>query len=160
GRADYQRNLSVSYIKLGDLMKALGEGEAARRYYEDSLAIRQRLVQAEPGRADYQRDLSVSYERLGDLLGALGEGEAARRYYEDSLEIAQCLAQAEPVRADYQRDVVVSLIRIAAMDSTQAAALLQEALSILRALKAGACEIPDLDSMIEYCERRLADKGL
>ncbi|MBL8327815.1 MAG: hypothetical protein JNJ71_03115, partial [Rubrivivax sp.] len=60
GRADYQRGLSVSYSKLGDLMSALGQGEQAREFFEKSLAIRKRLAEAEPGRADYQRDLSVS----------------------------------------------------------------------------------------------------
>ena len=32
-RADYQRDLSVSYERLGGLLGALGEGEQARRYY-------------------------------------------------------------------------------------------------------------------------------
>ncbi len=107
-RADYQRDLSVSYDKLGDLMGALGEGEAARQYFEKSLEIRERLVRAEPQQADYQRNPSVSYERLGDLMRALGEGEAARQYFEKSLEIAERLVRAEPQRADYQRDLSVS----------------------------------------------------
>ena len=74
----------MSYNKLGDLQSSLGEGEAARQYYEKSLLLREQLVKQEPGRADYQRDLSVSYDRLGDLQRALGEGEAARQYYEKS----------------------------------------------------------------------------
>ena len=108
GRADYQRDLSVSYNKLGDLQSALGEGEAARQYYEKSLLLREQLVKQEPGRADYQRDLSVSYDRLGDLQRALGEGDAARQYYEKSLSIAEQLVKQEPGRADYQRDLSVS----------------------------------------------------
>jgi tetratricopeptide (TPR) repeat protein len=63
-RADYQRDLSVSYNKLGDLLQALGQGEAARQYYQQSLEIRQRLVAAEPDRADYQWDLVVSLLRM------------------------------------------------------------------------------------------------
>ncbi|MFM7228057.1 MAG: TIR domain-containing protein, partial [Cyanobacteriota bacterium] len=60
-RADYQRDLSVSYNKMGDLYRALGQGEGARAAYQGSLEIRERLAKAEPDRADYQRDLSVSY---------------------------------------------------------------------------------------------------
>ena len=56
-RADYQRDLSVSYKNMGDLMSALGAGEEARQYYQRSLEIAERLAQAEPDRADYQRDL-------------------------------------------------------------------------------------------------------
>ena len=81
-RADYQRDLSVSYNKLGDLLRALGQGEQARQSYQQALEIRQRLAEAEPDRADYQRDLSVSYNKLGDLHRALGQGEAARQYYQ------------------------------------------------------------------------------
>ena len=64
-RADYQRDLSVSYNKMGDLFSALGQGEDARQAYEKALAIAERLAKAEPDRADYQRDLSVSYEQNG-----------------------------------------------------------------------------------------------
>ena len=108
GRTDYQRELSVAYEKLGDLMRALGQGEQAREFFEKSLAIAQRLADAEPGRADYQRDLSVSYNKLGDLMIALGQGEQAREFFEKDLAIAQRLADAEPGRADYQRDLSVS----------------------------------------------------
>ena len=63
-RADYQRDLSVSYEQLGDLLQALGQGDAARQYYQQALEIAQRLVAAEPDRADYQWDLVVSLLRM------------------------------------------------------------------------------------------------
>lgn len=44
--------------KMGDLFRALGQGEEARQAFGKSLAIRERLAPAEPDRADYQRDLS------------------------------------------------------------------------------------------------------
>ena len=86
-RADYQRDLSVSYNKMGDLYRSLGQGEQAREAYASSLSIRDRLAKAEPDRADYQRDLSVSYERMGDLYRSLGQGEQAREAYASSLAI-------------------------------------------------------------------------
>jgi tetratricopeptide (TPR) repeat protein len=107
-RADYQRDLSVSYERLGDLMRALGNGEAAREYFQKSLDIRERLARAEPQHADYQSEVSVSYEKLGNLMRALGNGEAAREYFQQSLDIRERLARAEPQRADYQRNLSVS----------------------------------------------------
>ena len=94
-------------------MRALGQGEQAREFFEKSLGIIERLAQAEPGRADYQRDLSVSYNKLGDLMRALGQGEQAREFFEKDLAIAERLAQAEPYRADYQRDLEISRSRLA-----------------------------------------------
>ncbi|MBV9160065.1 MAG: CHAT domain-containing protein [Pseudonocardiales bacterium] len=111
-RADYQRDLSISYERLGDLSRALGQGEQALNLYQQSLHIRERLAHAEPDRADYQRDLSISYERLGDLSRALGQGEQALNLYQQSLTIAERLAHAEPDRADYQRDLSISHQRL------------------------------------------------
>lgn len=107
-RADYQSNLSVSYERMGDLLKALGRGEQTRQFFEKSLLIRERLAREEPNRADYQRNLAVSYNKLGDLLEDLGQGEQARQFYEKDLFIAERLAREEPNRTDYQRDLAIS----------------------------------------------------
>ncbi len=45
-RADYQRDLSISYNKLGDLYRALGQGEQALKLYQQSLNIRNRERQS------------------------------------------------------------------------------------------------------------------
>jgi tetratricopeptide (TPR) repeat protein len=111
-RADYLRDLSVSYNKVGDLYLALGQGEQGRQYYLKDLAIAERLAQAEPNRADYQRDLSVSYNKVGDLYRALGQAEQARQSYLQALAIRERLAQAEPDRADYQYDLGASYTRL------------------------------------------------
>ncbi|MDX1967549.1 MAG: toll/interleukin-1 receptor domain-containing protein, partial [Planctomycetaceae bacterium] len=99
--ADYARDLSVSYERMGDLFRALGDGTRAREYYEQALTVRQRLAEQAPENADYARDLSVSYNRMGDLFRALGDGTRAREYYEQDLKIAQRLAEQAPENADY-----------------------------------------------------------
>lgn len=48
---------------MGNLQRALGEGEAARQFYEKALQIRERLVAQEPMRADYLLDLVKSLIR-------------------------------------------------------------------------------------------------
>ncbi len=134
-RADYQRDLSISHERLGDLMSALGQGEQAREFYQKALAISERLAKAEPERADYQRDLSVSHERLGGLMSALGQGEQAREFYQKALAISERLAKAEPERADYQRDLSVSYNKLGTVMSAlgqgeQAREFYQKALAI------------------------------
>ena len=139
GRADYQRDVSVSYEKLGDLQQALGDGDQALKLFTASLEIAQRLAAAEPGRADYQRDVSVSYERLGDLQRALGDGDQALKLFTASLEIRERLAAAEPGRADYQRDVSVSYNKLGDMlaqagDRAQAERYYRDSLTIAERL--------------------------
>jgi hypothetical protein len=50
---------------MGDLYRALGQGEQARDAYAKALAIAERLAKAEPDRADYQVDLVISLVRIG-----------------------------------------------------------------------------------------------
>jgi tetratricopeptide (TPR) repeat protein len=102
-RADYKRDVSVSYIKVGDIYRDMGQGEQARQLYLHSLVIMEALAQGEPNRTDYQRDLSVSYNKLGDLYHELGQAEEARKRYVQSLRIRKRLARAQPDRADNER---------------------------------------------------------
>ncbi|MEM9463666.1 MAG: hypothetical protein AAGF11_56535, partial [Myxococcota bacterium] len=62
-----EESLGSGWTRLGDLERALGNGEQARLYFKHGLAVRKALVEREPGRSDLQRDLSVSLNKLGDL---------------------------------------------------------------------------------------------
>jgi tetratricopeptide (TPR) repeat protein len=91
GNAGWQRDLSVSYNKIGGvqveqgdlagalksfqddlaiaerLAKAQGDLAGAMKSFQDGLAIRDKLAKADPGHALWQRDLSVSYNKIGDV---------------------------------------------------------------------------------------------
>ena len=49
-------------------MACPGQADAARKAYEQSLAIAERLAKADPSNSGWQRDLVVSYIKLGDVL--------------------------------------------------------------------------------------------
>ena len=69
GNADWQRDLSVSHDRIGDVQVAQGDLPAALTSYRASLAISERLAKADPGNAEWQRDLIVSYVKLSDVTG-------------------------------------------------------------------------------------------
>ncbi|MCD4785053.1 MAG: AAA family ATPase [Candidatus Eremiobacteraeota bacterium] len=106
--ADYARDLSVSYNKLGDFHKSRGDAVLAGEYYEKSLAIFEELHKKAPDSADYARDLSVSYNKLGDFHKSRGDAVLAGEYYEKSLAIFEELHKKAPDSADYARDLSVS----------------------------------------------------
>src|ERR1700719_2915685 len=81
-----QRDLSISYDRMGDLFSAFAQGEEARQAFGKSLAIRERLAQAEPDRADYQRDLIVSYVKMSE-----NEPAEARLWLTRALDVARSL---------------------------------------------------------------------
>ena len=86
----------VSHDRIGDVLRAQGNLTAALDAYNASLAIRERLAEADPGNAGWQRDLSVSHDRIGDVLRAQGNLTAALDAYNASLAIRERLAEADP----------------------------------------------------------------
>ncbi|MCX6880092.1 MAG: toll/interleukin-1 receptor domain-containing protein, partial [Verrucomicrobia bacterium] len=53
--AEWQRDLSVSLIKLGDLAVAQGDLAGALRYFTQDMAIAERLAASDPANAEWQR---------------------------------------------------------------------------------------------------------
>ena len=68
GNAGWQRDLSVSYNKVGDVQVAQGNLPEALNAYQASLAIIDRLAKSDPGNAGWQRDLSVSLRKSATCL--------------------------------------------------------------------------------------------
>ena len=99
------RERSVSQERIGDILSAQGDLSGALAVYRDTLAVAQRLAQADPSNATSQRDLSVSQNKIGDILRAQGDLSGALAAYRDSLAVAQRLAQADPSNATSQRDL-------------------------------------------------------
>ena len=79
--AAWQRDLSSSFNKLGDLAVAQGNLPAAARHFAADLKIRERLAASDPANAAWQRDLSVSFNQLGDLAVAQVDPPAAARHF-------------------------------------------------------------------------------
>src|SRR5215472_6894926 len=71
--AVWQRDVSVSLEKVGDLGLAAGDRAGALAAYEESLAIRRKLSATDPDNAVWQRDVSVSLEKVGDVGLAAGD---------------------------------------------------------------------------------------
>ncbi|MEN0078146.1 MAG: TIR domain-containing protein, partial [Pseudomonadota bacterium] len=82
-RTGWQRDLSVSLERVGDVLKAQGQLSDALERFEESRKIFARLAEADPGNAGWQRDLSVSLNKVGDVLKAQGQLSAALERFED-----------------------------------------------------------------------------
>jgi tetratricopeptide (TPR) repeat protein len=106
--SEWQRGLSVSHDRLGDVLSAQGDLGGALAAYREAFAIAQRLAAADPSNSGWQRDLSVSHERLGIVLSAQGDLGGALAAYREALAIRQRLAAADPSNAQWQRDLSVS----------------------------------------------------
>ncbi len=113
----FQRDLSVSYDRLGDLMVAVGNGAEAERFFRAGLAIRRRLAATDAANTGFQRDLSISCYSLGELDGGGGAaGPKAERFFRAGLAIRERLAATDATNTGFQRDLSVSYNKAGRLD--------------------------------------------
>ena len=111
--AGWQRDLSVSHIKVGDVLVAQGDAGGALEAYRASLAIAERLARQDASNAEWQRDLSVSHNKVGNVLVAQGDLGGALEAYRASLAMRERLARQDASNAGWQRDLWVSCWKVA-----------------------------------------------
>jgi tetratricopeptide (TPR) repeat protein len=87
GNAGWQRDLSVSHEKIGDVLVAEGQREAALASYRASHAIFEALARQDPGNAEWQRDLIVSFWRMAEV-----DPTRAAAWWRRALDVARALA--------------------------------------------------------------------
>ncbi len=84
--AEWQRDLSVSYERVGDIRAARGDRDGALKAYEDGLTIAKALANRDPNNAQWQTDLVVSAYKIASL-----GGPDACRHAREGLAIAKRL---------------------------------------------------------------------
>ncbi len=117
----WQRDLSVSYNKVGKALALGGALPDALKSYRDSLAIIEHLAETDPSNTGWQMDLLVANSSVGDVLRAQGAWPDALKAYLDSLAIAERLAKANPGNADWQNLLSISHIMVGHVLAAQGA---------------------------------------
>jgi tetratricopeptide (TPR) repeat protein len=108
----WQRDLSVSHNRIGDIRRAQGDLAGALDAYNKGLEIRARLAETDKHNTEWQRDLSVSHNKIGNVRLVQGDLASALDAYNKHLEIATRLAATDPDNTMWQRDLSVSHIKI------------------------------------------------
>ncbi|NQV25372.1 MAG: tetratricopeptide repeat protein [Rhodopirellula sp.] len=106
--AQKQRDLAVSFERLGQVSLAVGKTDDALKYFSDELVIAERRMKADPSDVDAKRFTSVVYNFLGDVFLKLGRTDDALTQFQDGLTIRRVLAEADPSSAEKQRDLMFS----------------------------------------------------
>ena len=98
----WQRDLSVSYEKIGVVQSAQGDLNSAFSSYKQGLDIRQKLAARDPANAQWKTDLVISLVKLASMLEQQGtprKREAGINYHR-ALEILQPLAAENRLTAE------------------------------------------------------------
>jgi tetratricopeptide (TPR) repeat protein len=105
---EYQRILSVSHERLGDIRLRLGSLDLAFESYESSLSIAKELFENAQQDPKIKRHLSISHSKLGDAQLRKGEFQSALESYQSGIAIKQQLVESEPGNIQLERDLAVS----------------------------------------------------
>ena len=92
GALAWQRELSVSHDKVGDVRSAQSDLGRAAQAFALCADTRERLSAEDPGNVTWQRDLSVAHVKLGEARSAQGDLDAALQSFEAVLDICERLA--------------------------------------------------------------------
>ena len=152
--AEWQRDLSVSFERIGAEHYARGNLDAALEAYEDRYVITEKLAAQDPSNTEWQRDLAVSHGFIGSVLEARGDLEGALSRYQKALEIQKRLAAQDLSNAGWQRDLWVSMYRLAIMEGSGVS--WAEVLARMEAMKARGVLLPKDEPLLEQARAHQA----
>jgi hypothetical protein len=105
GNAQWQRDLSVSHNKIGDVLRAQGDLPRALESYDAGLEIDERLALHAPDNAQVQRDLVISLLEVARLSAVTGDCAAARSAITRAEVQAQLLVEHFPHIPEHAGDL-------------------------------------------------------
>jgi tetratricopeptide (TPR) repeat protein len=146
----WQRDLAVSYERIGDRYAAQGKPDEAEKAHNEALTITKRLTDADPQNLTWQRDLAVSYNRIGTLYAAQGKPDEAEKAFHQALTITKRLTKADPQNLTWQRDLAFSYSQIG--DRYAAQGKPKKAEANLRAANECWAKIADMDQSNAFPE--------
>ena len=91
GNTQWQRDLSVSYNKLGEVAVAQGQLAEAARVYGDSLAIAKKLVASDLSNTLWQRHLYVSHSKMAGLAERQKKPDQARGHWQQAFDVLSAI---------------------------------------------------------------------
>jgi tetratricopeptide (TPR) repeat protein len=128
GDVDRVRSVATSQDRLGELLAGRGDPAGARRAYETSLALVERIVKTDPAA---KRDLFVSMLMIGASSADMGDLSRAVADLTRAKQLAEELAAGAPTDRDARRDLMVAHQRLGLLHKARGA--LPAALDELRA---------------------------
>jgi tetratricopeptide (TPR) repeat protein len=160
-----QRDLSIDLNKLGDVQLAAKTPDAAIDSYREALAIRERLVTADPSNAEWRRALMYSHYLIGSAYRAMPQhADDALAELRRAGELAAAEVARNPTNNAALDDLARSHVDLAKTlaarhDLTGERAELHAALDIARPAAAGATATQDWRQLVDELEHALALAG-
>ncbi len=111
-RLDWQNQLALDQMRLGDVLSLSGEDRRAeaRQTLESAFATASRLVELDPGRVEWRQTLAETQYTLGIFhLFSAGDAERARQAFSAAIDGYRRLAAEDPSSLHFQYRLAVLL---------------------------------------------------
>ncbi|MHC4941271.1 MAG: tetratricopeptide repeat protein [Planctomycetota bacterium] len=109
---DAQRHYAQALEKQGDLAHADDDLKKAREYYDESLAIRRRVLEEDPTDSRRLSNVASCLFRIAHCQGQAGDTEAREKTFEEVRGIYQQLVDRDPSDIWHQRHLAMTLQRL------------------------------------------------
>jgi hypothetical protein len=101
----WQRDLSISHERIGDVQAEQGDLAAALTSYRTSIELRMRLAKADPRNVGWQRDVAASYGRIALIKMRQGVPDDALNAFRLGRNIVAQLVQQAPGNPTLRNDL-------------------------------------------------------
>ena len=101
----WQRDLSISHERIGDVQVAQGDLPGALQAFRAGMAISERLARLDSRNAGWQRDVLVSLTKLAGVAAAAGDRAEAIAQAERAVALARELVERFPGNPQHVRDL-------------------------------------------------------
>lgn len=102
---------TIEYI-VGNTLREIGQLQDAKRHYEISLQIREKVHRDNPNILELIGDIGSCYDKLGDIAFELNNLDEAKKYYQKALDVAEELFNNNPSSDRYNHHVFISLMKL------------------------------------------------
>ena len=119
GNTAWQRDLSITLNKLGDVQIAQSDFAGAQKSYTDGFAVMERLANADPSNTGWQRDLAVSYGKLAAVFRMTGDSAQALNALQRGQAIIARMANLYPDIPVWKNDLAYFVGQIAQLTAAK-----------------------------------------
>lgn len=140
--AQWQNDLSWSYISVGDLLYAKKDLEGALTNYRTAQGLERELVRRDSRALELQSDLAVTCQKVGDVLRIQGQISDASNSYRECVELSENLVSKDPTNGEWASELALAcysaattLPKVAQEPSAEARTLLKRGRDILMKLQ-------------------------
>jgi Flp pilus assembly protein TadD len=102
---DVQRDVAITYGRIGDMQSAQGDLVGAKKSYNEALAIIECLATFDPTNARLQHDLSTFYWEIATCLSKQGDSVGTLDALRKGREVVLGLEQRSPENAKLIREL-------------------------------------------------------